>query len=84
MKRALIAAVCLAGAFSLSAQACPAGTRLVGGTGPHHKGGQCVSKTAAASHTGAYKKAHNKPMSAEKVAKDKQKPSRVDQSPSRD
>lgn len=82
MKRALIAAACLAGAFSTGAQACPAGTHLVGGTGPHHKGGQCVSKGSAAPHKPiAKKKAHDK-VTAEQVAKDKQKPARVDQSPS--
>lgn len=48
MKRALIAAVCLTGAFSLGAQACPAGTHPVGGTGPHHKGGTCVANGGAA------------------------------------
>lgn len=47
MKRALIAAVCLTGAFSLGAQACPAGTHPVGGTGPHHKGGTCAANDGA-------------------------------------
>lgn len=53
MKKILVAAVCLAGAFSLGAQACPPGTHPVGGTGPHHKGGTCVAnhqKTPARPH----------------------------------
>jgi hypothetical protein len=28
---------------SLTSFACPKGTSLVGGTGPHHKGGTCVA-----------------------------------------
>ncbi|MBJ9721391.1 hypothetical protein I5515_06195 [Acinetobacter calcoaceticus] len=28
--------------LSVSAFACPKGTQLQGGTGPHHKGGKCV------------------------------------------
>lgn len=50
MKKVLIAAACLAGAISLSAQACPPGTHPVGGTGPHHKGGSCVANNGSA-HT---------------------------------
>lgn len=55
MKKVLLVAACLAGAVSLSAQACPTGTHPVGGTGPHHKGGTCVTNTGKA-HTG---KAHH-------------------------
>ncbi len=29
--------------LSVSAFACPKGTQLQGGTGPHHKGGKCVA-----------------------------------------
>lgn len=29
--------------LSISAFACPKGSSLQGGTGPHHKGGKCVS-----------------------------------------
>lgn len=50
MKKVLLVAACLAGAVSLSAQACPAGTHPVGGTGPHHKGGTCVTNGASAKH----------------------------------
>ncbi|MEB3753867.1 hypothetical protein I2F62_05840 [Acinetobacter sp. MD2(2019)] len=35
-----IASIALA---SASAMACPKGSSLQGGTGPHHKGGKCVS-----------------------------------------
>lgn len=50
MKKIFVAAACLAGALSLSAQACPHGTHPVGGTGPHHKGGTCVANNKAPTH----------------------------------
>ena len=34
---------------SLTSLACPKGTTLVGGTGPHHKGGTCVTAGKASS-----------------------------------
>jgi hypothetical protein len=33
--------------LSVSAFACPKGTQLQGGTGPHHKGGKCVANGKA-------------------------------------
>lgn len=63
MKKVLIAVACLTGAISLSAQACPPGTHPVGGTGPHHKGGTCVTNNGPAhSHHEAKssKKSHPK------------------------
>ncbi|MBB1199376.1 hypothetical protein EGM70_03560 [Enterobacteriaceae bacterium 89] len=33
-------------AASSAVQACPKGEHLVGGTGAHHKGGQCVPMTS--------------------------------------
>ncbi|ENV53820.1 hypothetical protein BSN82_07840 [Acinetobacter baylyi] len=44
MKKLTMAVV--AGSFALlsaTAFACPKGTQLQGGTGPHHKGGKCVA-----------------------------------------
>ena len=32
-------------AVSVTVMACPKGTTLQGGTGPHHKGGKCVAKS---------------------------------------
>lgn len=75
MKKVLLVAACLAGAVSLSAQACPTGTHPVGGTGAHHKGGTCVAnsgKTRAgkAHHAKKTKHAgkHHKASSAKKAA----------------
>lgn len=61
MKKVLIAAVCLAGAFSLGAQACPAGMHLTGGNGAHHKGGTCVANHAGTSHANHDAKGPKKP-----------------------
>ena len=47
MKVIHIAAALIFGLASASAFACPKGTHLVGGTGPHHKGGKCVAADAA-------------------------------------
>ena len=41
-----ISTVLLAASFAMlsaTAFACPKGTELQGGTGPHHKGGKCVA-----------------------------------------
>lgn len=61
MKKLLIAAVCLTGAFSLSAQACPTGTHPVGGSGAHHKGGTCVANHKNSTHTHHNAKSAKKP-----------------------
>ena len=56
--------------FSLaatSAFACPKGTHLVGGTGPHHKGGKCVAADG---------KADAKPAAAKSEAKADEKPAK--------
>lgn len=50
---------------AVSAMACPAGTHLVGGTGAHHKGGQCVKEGVSAT----------KAEAKEKVAKTEKKAS---------
>lgn len=47
MKKILSSVVALSFAvLSANALACPKGTALQGGTGPHHKGGKCISTTA--------------------------------------
>lgn len=33
--------------LSAGAMACPKGSSLQGGTGPHHKGGKCVAKAGS-------------------------------------
>lgn len=71
MKKVFIAAVCLAGAFSLSAQACPRGTHPEGGTGPHHKGGTCVTNNGGAPHAHHDAKAHKKPHAEKQPHHDK-------------
>lgn len=41
--KAIVLGLCLA-IFASSSFACPKGQHLVGGKGPHHKGGHCVKK----------------------------------------
>jgi hypothetical protein len=46
-----ITAVTFAALFmftAISAEACPKGQHLTGGTGAHHKGGHCIAKAAKA------------------------------------
>lgn len=61
------------GLASSAAFACPKGTHLVGGSGPHHKGGKCVAaaEAKAAETAPADAKAADKP--AKKAAKRKAK-----------
>ena len=88
MKKLLIAAVCLAGAFSLGAQACPAGTHPVGGSGTHHKGSTCVANHKTSAHT--HHKSTKKPAHQAQQRKDNAQPEQppmnktVDQTPGHD
>lgn len=88
MKKLLIAAVCLAGAFSLGAQACPAGTHPVGGSGAHHKGSTCVANHKTSAHT--HHKSTKKPAHQAQQRKDNAQPEQppmnktVDQTPGHD
>lgn len=54
---------------AVSAMACPAGTHLVGGTGAHHKGGECVKEGAAAAKTQAKAKAADAGAKADAAGK---------------
>lgn len=53
---------------AVSAMACPAGTHLVGGTGPHHKGGECVKEGAAAAKSEVKSKAKEAKSKTKDVA----------------
>jgi len=48
MKKLIVVSTAIAFALTAgAASACPKGTHLEGGTGPKHKGGKCVSASAA-------------------------------------
>lgn len=53
--------------LSVSAFACPKGTQLQGGTGPHHKGGKCVAVSGKTTAQKAKKEA-KKDMNEQKHA----------------
>lgn len=58
---------------AVSAMACPAGTHLVGGTGAHHKGGQCVKEGVSSAKSEAKAKAADTEKSAAKATKKSKK-----------
>lgn len=62
MKVISIGMALVLGFASATAFACPKGTHLVGGTGPHHKGGKCEAAQDA-------KPAETKPAEAKPEAK---------------
>nr|WP_171255385.1 hypothetical protein [Acinetobacter sp. SFB] len=52
--------------LSATAFACPKGTTMMGGTGPNHKGGKCVTTTHTAKHkTNHMKKAEPQMMKSD-------------------
>ncbi|MBF7691201.1 hypothetical protein [Acinetobacter pollinis] len=46
-------------AVSAGAMACPKGTSLQGGTGPHHKGGKCVATKSGSTAKTEKKMSHD-------------------------
>ena len=55
--------------LSVSAFACPKGTQLQGGTGPHHKGGKCVAVSGKTTAQKAKKEAEKIEKAARKAQK---------------
>jgi hypothetical protein len=71
MKAILTAVALVFSLTSVTAFACPKGTHLVGGTGPHHKGGKCVAidgKASEAKAAGAKADAKKSKKKAKKKA----------------
>lgn len=77
-----VIALCLS-TLSATAFACPKGTTLQGGEGPHHKGGKCVlaSGVNTKATDGTKNKVENKFEKKEEVVKDKVKPAEKLQQP---
>ncbi len=75
MKLSKLAMALVLGLASATAFACPKGTHLVGGTGPHHKGGKCVDASASTSEAKPAKSeaASNTDAKATKKQKGKKK-----------
>ena len=61
---------------SVTAFACPKGTHLVGGTGPHHKGGKCVAADGKASDAKSDAKAADTKSEAKADVKSSKKKSK--------
>ncbi|MEB3766462.1 hypothetical protein [Acinetobacter sp. MD2] len=56
---------------SASAMACPKGSSLQGGTGPHHKGGKCVASAGVKKDKSAVKTQKTKTEAPAPTAKPK-------------
>ena len=59
--------------ISATTFACPKGTTLTGGVGPHHQGGKCVTSTGAPAAKAVKKDANKSQATAVKAKDDSQK-----------
>lgn len=83
MKKLLVVSTAITLALSAgAASACPKGTHLEGGTGPKHKGGNCVAAMKAASAMSMKKDAMPSKMDA-MPSKNDAMPSKMDAMPSK-